>query len=170
MTWLDWTIAAVVLFTALQGFRRGTLVTLVSAVGVLVAYLAASVWYRPLTEIAQRSLRLSGSWAATISFVTLLLAIYVVIGIAITTMAGSAKLSPASRFVGTLMGMLKGALLAVALLIAAIGSPVGPPIKRDAERAPLAAYAIQAHKTGATALDAVLPDSIRPFGLSDEKF
>lgn len=170
MTWLDWTIAAVVLFAALQGFRRGTLVTLVSAIGVIVAYLAASVWYRPLTGIVQQYLRFSGPWAATIAFVAPLIAIYIVIGVAITSMAGAAKLSPASRLVGTLMGMLKGALLAVALLIAAMSSPIGPPIKRDAERSPLAAYAIQAHKVGATALDAVLPDAIRPFGLSDEKF
>lgn len=170
MTWLDWTIASVVLFAALQGFRRGALVTLVSAVGVILAYLAASVWYRPLTEIVQRYLRFSGSWAATISFVALLLVIYVVIGVAVTAIAGAAKLSPASRFVGTVLGMLKGALLAVALLIAAIGSPIGPPIKRDAERSALAPYAVQAHKIGATTLDGVLPDSIRPFGLSDEKF
>lgn len=170
MTWLDWTIAAVVLFAALQGFRRGTLVTLVSAIGVIVAYLAASVWYRPLTGIVQQYLRFSGPWAATIAFVAPLIAIYIVIGVAITAMAGAAKLSPASRLVGTLMGMLKGALLAVALLIAAMSSPIGPPIKRDAERSPMAAYAIQAHKIGATALDAVLPDAIRPFGLSDEKF
>ncbi|MGH2397857.1 MAG: CvpA family protein [bacterium] len=170
MTWLDWTIAAVVLFAALQGFRRGTLVTLVSAIGVIVAYLAASVWYRPLTGIVQQYLRFSGPWAATIAFVAPLIAIYIVIGVAITAMAGAAKLSPASRLVGTLMGMLKGALLAVALLIAAMGSPIGLPIKRDAERSPLAAYAIQAHRIGATALDTVLPDAIRPFGLSDEKF
>lgn len=170
MTWLDWTIAAVVLLAALQGFRRGPLITLVSAIGVIIAYLAASVWYRPLADLARQSLRLSESWAATASFVVLLLATYTIIGLAITAMAGTDRLSPASRLLGTLAGMLKGALLAVVLLIAAIASPMGEPIKRDAERSSLAPYAIQAHKTGATTLDAVLPDTIRLFGVSGEKF
>jgi uncharacterized membrane protein required for colicin V production len=170
MSWLDWTIAAVVLFAVLQGFRRGPLITLVSAIGVIVAYLAASAWYRPLTEIAKGSLTLSPSWAATTSFVALLLAVYAVIGIAITAMTGTDRLSPASRLVGGLAGILKGGLLAVVFLIAAIASPVGEPIKRDAQRSPVAAYVLAAHKTGATTLDGVLPDTIRPFGVSDEKF
>lgn len=170
MTWLDWTIAAVVLFAALQGFRRGLLITLVSAVGVIVGYLAASYWYRFLGGLVQQSARLPASWAATLSFVVVLLVVYALIGLAITVMAGTDRLPPLSRLLGTAAGSIKGALLATALLVAAMASPIGDPIRGDAEKSQLAPYAIWAHKTGATALDRVLPDAIRPFGVDDTKF
>ena len=170
MSWLDWTIAAVVLFAALQGFRRGLLIALVGAAGVIAGYLAASYWYRPLGEVVRRSVRLSESWAAGLSFVVLLLAVYALIGLAITIMAGAERLPPVSRLLGAAAGAVKGALLAIVLLVAAMASPIGDPIRTDAETSSIAFYAIQAHKMGAAALDAVLPDAIRPFGLEDARF
>lgn len=170
MEWLDWTIAAVVVFAALQGFRRGLLVTLVSAVGVIVGYLAASYWYVSLGEIVRRSVDLYGSWVATFSFTVLLLGVYWLIGLAITVALAANRLSPASRLLGVIAGLVKGALLAIALLVVAMASPISDPIKTDARRSLLATYALQAHKIGATALDNVLPDAIRPFGIRDERF
>lgn len=170
MTWIDWTIAAVLLFSVLVGLRRGTIVSAVSAVGVIVGYIGASYWYRQLADVIGPPVHLSPDWAGTAAFTILLLVIYEAIGIAATLLGSSARLSPGSRLIGAAFGAIKGALLAMALLTVAAASPSGEPIRRDAERSTLAPYAQKAQHIGMEALASVLPEKLRPFGVNESRF
>lgn len=170
MTWIDWTVAAIILFSALLGLRRGVIVGLVSALGVVVAYLAASFWYLPLAGIIGPAIRLSASWAGTVAFAALLLAVNTAVGFAALVAGGSDRLSPFSRLLGLVAGAIRGALLALALLAVAVASPPGDTVRRDAERSVLAPYALAAQQAGVEALAGLLPERYRPFGVGGARF
>lgn len=51
MNWLDWLIVMVILFSTLQGLRRGLLVGLAKITGLLAALFVAYTYYRPVANL-----------------------------------------------------------------------------------------------------------------------
>ena len=94
MTWIDWAIVSVVLFAALHGLRRGIIAAFLGAVGVIIAYLAASIWYRPLASLISEGTRLVPAWANTVAYGALLVSVYVLIGTVAAIIADSYGLAP----------------------------------------------------------------------------
>ncbi len=172
MTWIDWAIAAFVLFGALQGLRRGLLAALVGIVVVLIAYLAASAWYKPVGELVRQWAGMSPEWSATVAFAAILLLVVNVFGILVIMAAGSKSATIPSRIAGLLVGTVRGVLLATVLLVVLLASPPWPsqPIRRDVERSAIAASAVTSFREGLRAVAAVLPRTFRPFGADDKPF
>ncbi|NPV74609.1 MAG: hypothetical protein HPY89_12730 [Pelotomaculum sp.] len=50
MTWLDWLIVAVIVFSTLQGLRCGLLASITRLAGTLIGLGAAFAYYRPLSD------------------------------------------------------------------------------------------------------------------------
>ncbi len=156
MTWIDWVIIALVMFSLLQGLRRGPFVGFFSVLGLIVAFVAASGWHPLLADTLTQGLRLSRSWAATAAFFVLLGSIYVAIGVIATTLLSS-PLSVRARLLGAFVGAVKGILLAMMLLAVAMASPLRESVGRDAERSRLAPYAVRVQHLGVTSLARILP-------------
>ncbi len=170
MTWIDWLIVALLLFTALHGLRRGVLTALVSAVGVIVAYLIASISYHTLASLIAEGTRLPLHWANTMAYGALLVGVYVLIGTIAVIMIDSSRLYAPNRLLGLIVGSMKGALLSAALLGLLLASPVGARAEQDTQRSALAPIAVRVQRSGAQSLARVLPDSIHPFGAVEMRF
>lgn len=168
MTWIDWVIAAVLLLYALQGLQRGFVVALLGALGVIVSYLVASVWYSRLAEAFVRQLFLPRDWAATSAFALLLFVSYAIIGLAILVLFDTERLSVSSKALGVVGGVVKGTLLSMALLTLALASPLGDTVQQDVKHSTLAPYAADAQKAFVQLLATVLP--IHPFGAKETRF
>lgn len=168
MTWIDWVVAGLLFFTALQGVQRGVAVSLLGALGVIISYLVASVWYVPLADVLVKWLLLPRGWAGAFSFALLLLISYAAVGIAIIMFFESRKLSPTSRTLGAIVGAGKGALLSMAGLAILLASPYGETFQKDVQASVLAPYVVQAQRAGVKALAVILP--IHPFGATETHF
>lgn len=169
MTWIDWVIIAYLLYSVMQGLRRGIAVALIAAAGAVAGYLAASMWYPALADVL-RLLKLSRAWAGTLAYTLLLLAIYGAIGTAAALLLDAQRLGTSTRLVGAVGGLIKGALISSLVLGVALASPVGDRVRRDALRSLLAPYAVRVQRDGARSLAVVLPDAIHPFGADERRF
>lgn len=170
MTWIDWAIVSIVLFAALHGLRRGIIAAFIGAVGVIIAYLAASIWYRPLASLIADGTHLTRAWASTMAYGALLTSVYILIGTVAAIIADSYGLSGPKRVLGLLAGVAKGGLLSAALLGLLLASPVGRRAEEDARKSALAPLALRVQQGGAQSLARVLPDSIHPFGVQETRF
>lgn len=170
MTWIDWLIVGVLLFSALHGLRRGFLEALIGVVGVIAAYLVASISYRSLAGVLVEGVHLSRPWAGMLAYATLLAGGYVFIGTIAAVLLDPSGLSVPNRLLGFVAGAAKGALLSAALLGLLMASPFGEPVQRDAQRSSLAPYAVRVQRDGAQSLASMLPDKIRPFGAEEMRF
>ncbi len=170
MTWIDWTILAVLLFTLLQGLRRGPVIGLLSTLGLIGGFVAASVWYPLLADVLTQSLRLDRAWAGTAAFLSLLGAIYVAIGVLATTLLWATRLSVPARLVGGLVGVVKGTALAMVLLAVVLASPLGDPVGRDANRSRLTPYAVRAQHFAVSTLARLLPPNFHLPGANRTRF
>lgn len=167
MTWIDWIIAAFVLFGAFQGLRRGLLSAVIGLLAVLIAYLAASIWYHPAGAFVQRTLRLDAPWAAVTAFTAILLVAYGVVSAIAMTSFGFRNPSGLSRVLGLAVGAVKGGLLATALLIVALASPSAEPIRRDVDRSAVTPAIVSMYHAGLRAAAQVLPSTLQPFGVEE---
>src|SRR2546429_7099734 len=140
------------LFAALQGLRRGIIAAFMGAVGVIVAYLAASIWYRPLASLLTEGTHLTRLWASTVAYGALLTSVYVLIGTVAAIIADSYGLSGPKRVLGLLAGAAKGTLLSAALLGLLLASPVGRRAEDDARQSALAPLALPVQHRGAQSL------------------
>src|SRR5438876_12310239 len=113
------------LFAALHGLRRGIIAAFMGAVGVIVAYLAASIWYRPLASLLTEGTHLTRPWASTVAYGALLTSVYILIGTIAAIIADSYGLSGPKRVLGLVAGGVTGALLSAALVGLLLPSPVG---------------------------------------------
>jgi uncharacterized membrane protein required for colicin V production len=142
----------------------------IGVVAVLAAYLAASVWYRPVAAAVRDYLPLSDSWAAAISFLLLLLVGVELVSLVLTLLTTPYNVPPPSRVVGAAAGALRGMLLASAVLVVALAAPPSEPVRRDVDRSVIAPHAVRAYREGLRALSRVLPPAVQPFGVDDTPF
>ena len=170
MTWIDWVMAAFALFAALQGLRRGLWPALIGVVALVAAYLAASVWYRPLADAARAYLPLSESWAGTLAFLVLFLVTVELAGLVLTLRGVGGEVPPSLRLLGGAVGAVRGLGLAAALLVVVLASPPSEPVQRDVERSALAPIAVNVYRGGLRALAGILPPAAQPFGTDAARF
>ncbi len=170
MTWIDWLIVAILLFAALHGLRRGVMAAFIGAVGVICAYLAASVWHGSLAGVLVEGVHLPSPWAGTLAYATLLLTGYIFVGTAAAVLLENRTVAVPARLLGLVVGAAKGALLSAALLGVLLASPLSEPVARDSRRSVLAPYAVRVQRDGARSLAKVLPHGIHLFGVEDSRF
>lgn len=163
-------MAAFALFAALQGVRRGLWPALIGVVAVLAAYLAASVWYRPVAAAIRSYLPLSESWAATVAFLLLLLVVVELVSLVLTLRTTPDNVPAPSRALGLGVGAVRGIVLATSLLVVALASPPSAPVQRDVDRSSIAPYAVSVYRESLRALSGALPPTVQPFGIDDTRF
>lgn len=170
MTWIDWLFGGIVAFAVLHGLRRGVLAAFIGAVGILAAYLLASIWYRSLAAVLVDGIHIAGSWAGTLSYAALLLTGYAFVSTATAVFLEHNFVETPARLLGVMVGAAKGALLCAVLLGVLIASPLGDPVARDTHRSLLAPYALRIQREGGRSLAKVLPPSVHLVGVDDTRF
>ncbi len=170
LTWLDWAIVAVVLFSLLQGLRRGPLTGLLSILGLVCGVVAASVWYPSLADLLTLALHTDKAWTATAAFLAVLAAIYVLIGVAATVLLWVQRMSLPARVLGGLIGGVKGGLLATVLIAVTLASPLGRWVRSDVGRSRLAPHAVQGYQAAVKGLASILPSSIHLLDADKARF
>jgi membrane protein required for colicin V production len=168
VTWIDWSILAYLLYSALAGLRRGIAVVLIAAAGALVGYLVASMSYAGLADVLLL-LKVPRPWAGTLGYAVLLLVIYGAVGTTAALLLDT-RLAMSNRVLGAIGGVLKGALMASLVLGILLASPWSERVQRDTQRSLLAPAAVRVQRDGARSLARVLPNNIRPFGADDRRF
>src|SRR5438128_12314264 len=99
------------LFAALHGLRRGIIAAFIGAVGVIVAYLAASMWYRPLASLLTEGTHLTRPWASTVAYGALLTSVYILFGTIAAITEDSYGLSAPKRLLGLVARAASSSLL-----------------------------------------------------------
>jgi len=169
MTWIDWLIVTIVVVSLPQGLRRGAGAAGGSAVGVVLAYVAASYAYGSLVT-AFEFIPLSPPWQATIAFLVVLLVASALLTIFAGALLGSLTPSRASRLAGAAAGVLRGVLLSAALLAIAMASPAGGPVASDAVRSAIAGPIAEGTSATIEWVNASLPPAFRIFGGGGARF
>jgi len=154
--WLDWALAAVVLFSTLAALAKGFVRELVSLAALVAGLVIAAVYYERAAGWFQ-DLTVSRRAAEGIAFLVLFVGVLIVGGI-ISSVARklihTAGLQWFDRSLGALFGFVRGLLVDAILLMALVAFA----IKVDAvERSVLAPYVT----TGARVIVLAMPGEMR---------
>ena len=120
LTAFDWVLVALVVVSALMAFRRGFIRVLFSLAGLIAGILIASWNYLGLATWMHRWVT-SVTMAQVLAFLTILLAVWFVFGLAAGTVRKAVKavgLGFADRMLGAAFGAARGVLLGIAVMMA----------------------------------------------------
>ena len=149
MTWLDYAVVGVFAVSLVVGAWRGLVREVLSILGWIIAFLAASLLAGPLgpampQAIPSPELRVAAAYVAV--FVVALIAT-ALLGLLLSKIVKAAGLGGVDRMLGMLFGAARGLLIVlVAALLAGLSSAPRQPFWRDSASGPLLAHAAQALK------------------------
>lgn len=121
MTWIDYAVLAILLFSVLLSVIRGFVRELIAIAGWIAAFIVAGLYSGTLSPylpeaIPAEPLRAMGAFL--ILFVSTLIAASLV-ALAVSRLVKSAGLSVEDRMLGALFGLLRGALVVMVLVLIA---------------------------------------------------
>ena len=125
MTWLDYTLIAILLISVIWGALRGVVREIISLGGWVIAFLAANLLAGPLAPhlpeiIAGETLR---ALAAFVAIFIAALFLTALVGLLLSKMINAVGLGAADKGLGVLFGLARGLILVlVAALLAGLTS------------------------------------------------
>ena len=149
MTWLDYAIAGVFAASLVVGAWRGLVREVLSILGWIIAFLAASLLAGPLgpampEAIPSPELRVAAAYVAVFAGAVMATALMAML---LSKIVKAAGLGGVDRLLGTLFGAARGLLIVVvATLLAGLTSAPRQPFWRDSASGPLLVQAVQALK------------------------
>jgi membrane protein required for colicin V production len=119
MTWLDWTLLAVLLVSALVGLWRGLVYEVLSVAGWVLAFVLAQAWAEPVGRLlpmdgAAEPLRLAAGFALVfiaVAFTAGLLSWLV------KKLVAAVGLRPVDRLLGGVFGVLRGLVILLGVAV-----------------------------------------------------
>lgn len=119
MTWLDWTLLAVLLVSALVGLWRGLVYEVLSVAGWVLAFVLAQAWAEPVGRLlpmdgAAEPLRLAAGFGLVfiaVAFTAGLLSWLV------KKLVAAVGLRPVDRLLGGLFGVLRGLVILLGVAV-----------------------------------------------------
>jgi membrane protein required for colicin V production len=149
MTWLDYAIAGVFAASLVVGAWRGLVREVLSILGWVIAFLAASLFAGPLgpampEAIPSPELRVAAAYVAVFAGAVLATAL---VALLLSKIVKAAGLGGVDRLLGTLFGAARGLLIVVvAALLAGLTSAPRQPFWRDSASGPFLVQAAQVLK------------------------
>lgn len=121
MTWLDYTVLAVLIVSIAWGIWRGLVREVISVFGWVIAFLAANLFAGPLGEVMPQSiptpeLRLAAAFVAI--FIGSLI-VTTLVGLLLSKAVHAVGLASLDRVLGAVFGIVRGALIVVAATLLA---------------------------------------------------
>lgn len=120
MTWVDYTVIAVLVVSIAWGAWRGLVHEVFSLAGWIMAFLAGNLFAAPLSEMLPAAMR--PELRVIVAFVTVFVATLVaaaLIAALITKFVTVSVLHSLNRWLGALFGLLRGLLIVVVLAMVA---------------------------------------------------
>jgi membrane protein required for colicin V production len=120
MTWLDYTVIAVLLLSIVWGSWRGLVHEVISLAGWIVAFLAANLLAGPLAQTFPATMR--QELRVVVAFVLIFVATLVLATLVSALVTGFIKVSvlhSLNRWLGALFGLLRGVLILIAFAMVA---------------------------------------------------
>ena len=120
MTWLDYTVIAVLVASIAWGAWRGLVHEVFSLAGWIMAFLAGNLFAAPLSELLPAAMR--PELRVIVAFVTIFvgtLVLAALIAALITKFVTVSVLHSLNRWLGALFGLLRGLLIVVVLAMVA---------------------------------------------------
>lgn len=156
MTWLDWTLLAVLLVSALVGLWRGLVYEVLSVAGWVLAFVLAQTWAEPVGRLlpmdgAAEPLPLAAGFALVfiaVAFTAGLLSWLV------KKLVAAVGLRPVDRLLGGVFGVLRG--LVILLGVAVVMGMLPQSAQAGWQGSPVA----QTLNASLHALKPVLPDAV----------
>jgi uncharacterized membrane protein required for colicin V production len=170
MTWIDWSFMGLVLLMILSGLQRGPIRALLESVFLALAFVIASVVYKPVSLAVFTAEFPWPDWAATLTFAGLLLVLVVVGNFLTAAIAGRKAATGVNVLLGGVVGAGKGILWSMVLLVFLLAAPFAPAITQDVERSTVAPYLVDWQLGFHRTVDALLPIDIPALGPGGEKF
>jgi membrane protein required for colicin V production len=125
MTWLDYTVIAVLVVSVAWGAWRGLVHEVFSLAGWIMAFLAGNLFAAPLSELLPAAMR--PELRVIVAFVAIFVGTLVaaaLIAALITKFVTVSVLHSLNRWLGALFGLLRGLLIVVVLAMVAGMSPL----------------------------------------------
>lgn len=169
MTWLDWIAVVMLIGFVVQGMFKGGLASLLGAVALVVAYVAAAIAFPALGERITRGTPLPLEWGHTVGFALAFLVAYTLLAVLISILPGGKRPGMYAQLLGTLTGALKALVAAMAGVGILLASPLSEAIAQDIERSPIVRYVAVAQRGAITHLQRISPIPFPPIG-PDHKF
>lgn len=130
MTWVDFMIIGVLLYTVWQGVVRGWVAAFVGIVVIAASWLVTIVllpYYGPGVE----SLPLEAAWARTIAFGLILIGFYVIFSLIANAFLGGKRPKLEVQIAGAAVGVLRGIAASMAILGLLAATPEAQALIRD---------------------------------------
>ncbi len=149
MTWLDYAVAGVFVVSLVVGAWRGLVREVLSILGWVIAFLAASLLAGPLgpampDAIPSPELRIAAAYVAVFVGAVVVTAL---VGLLLSKIVRAAGLGGVDRLLGALFGVARAVLIVVAAaLLAGLTSAPRQSFWRDSASGPLLVHAAQALK------------------------
>ena len=119
MNWLDIVIAIIVTVAVFFGFRRGFLRKLLGIAGLILGFILAVRFYRPVSEILMKIANTGQATSIVLSFLIIIIVVFL-LSIWVATFFAN-KMSPAAGFFdklgGAAFGFIQGILFSSILLV-----------------------------------------------------
>ncbi len=130
MTWVDFLVVGVLLYTVWQGVLRGWAAALVGIVVIAAAW-AVTILLLPYYGPGVESLPLEPAWARTIAFGLVLVGFYVIFSLIANAFLGGKRPKVEAQVAGALFGAARGLAGAMVILGFLAATPAGDALIRD---------------------------------------
>lgn len=118
MNWLDFVIALIVTIPAFSGFRRGFLRKLLGIAGLIIGFILAVRFYRPVSDFLSNTFKLGQATSIVLGFLAIIAVVFSLSAWAATFFAN--KMNPATNFIdklaGAIFGFVQGVLISSILV------------------------------------------------------
>ena len=118
MNWLDIVIVVIIALSAVLGFRKGFLRKVLGIAGIILGFVLAVRFYKPISEFAGGIIKSGSSWIPVLSFLLIIafvfsLAVWVARFIAGLN-SGTAKID---KVLGLIFGFIQGLIISSVLAV-----------------------------------------------------
>jgi uncharacterized membrane protein required for colicin V production len=137
VTWVDFLVIGILLYTVWQGVLRGWGAALVGIVVIAAAW-AVTIVLLPYYGPGVESLPLEPAWARTIAFGLILVGFYVIFSLVANAFLGGKRPKVEAQVAGALFGAARGLVAAMVILGYLAATPAGDALTRDIKASRLA--------------------------------
>ena len=130
MTWVDFIILGLMIYTVWQGVLRGWVAALVGTIIIAGSWLV-TIALLPYYGTSVESLPLQADWARTIAFGVILVGFYVIFSLIANTFLGGKRPRVEAQVAGAVLGGIRGIAVSMVVLGLLAASPEADALQRD---------------------------------------
>lgn len=144
--WVDWTIIAILMYYALQGWNAGFADLGLSFIAFLVSLYLSIKFHAPVGDFLSRTFGISSIWTGVLGYILVAFAAQAILSALVQLLAGKlpSKLvfSKANKLLGVVVSIADGVVIIAFLLLVMLALPVRGSIKTDIQKSTIGNYLV----------------------------